>query len=1209
MLKRYGSCCLLTAVCAGLVAAPPTAFAGSGWWHLSSSARPSYLRAGQAANEKQTLTVSATGGSFVLIAPEGKGAAFLPFNVSRQTMQEKLEGLFGSGTVEVPTGEGDETGAHPYEIVFTGALTDRPVEPVRAVSFLQGGRKEASLVETRRGRPDGYVVVTATDLGDANVNGEAATVNLHDGLPAGLAAIGIEGVAGNRTLGPVSCIRASLTCTFGGVLPAFKAIEMRIAVLVQGASAGELNRVTVTGGEAQEATLARPIVVSDTATPFGVEDYKLVNEEEGGTTDRQAGSHPFQQTTTLALNETLDKGGHPASAELPKDLSIRWPPGLIGNPSAVPQCSLGQFLRFSGINPVNECPEQTAVGVAVVTIEEPAGQVGTKDAFTFTAPVFNLEPAHGEPARFGFIAPGSPVIIDAALRSGDDYGVTIHIRNITQTAALLSSTVTIWGVPGDPRHDSSRGYGCLGLEGVCSPLSAHDPPAFLQLPTQCSGNQLETTVTGDSWERPGEPTPAIGESLPALNGCNRLPFNPSLVITPERVEASRPTGLSVDLHVPQQGSKAAAGLVESAARSISVALPEGLSLNPAGSSGLEACSEDLVGFTGFGEITGARTATFTGALPQHGEPAEPLQPGVNFCSDASKIGTVTIRTPILPNAIKGGVYLASQNTNPFGSLLAMYVVAEDPVSGVLIKLVGDVHLGDSGQIVTTFENSPQAPFEDAEFDFFGGERASLTTPSRCGVYTAVGQIVPWASDQSVVSTAAFKIASGPNGRDCPGATLPFSPVLTAGTTSGRAGAFSTLVTNVERNDGDQELRMAELQMPPGLEGLLSTVKLCPETQANAGTCGPESEIGEATVSAGTGNEPVTVPGGRVYITEKYDGAPFGLSIASPARTGPFDLEHDTANPANQPACDCVVARARIEVNPFTGALTITTDASGPHSIPRMIDGVPIDIRAVSVVINRPHFVFNPTNCNVLGAFGTIAGFEGAVSSTVVRFQATDCASLAFAPRMSVTTSGRTTKVRGASLNVKVSYPPAPFGAQANVAKVKVDLPKQLPSRLTTLQQACRAATFDADPANCPPASIVGRARVITPVLPVPLTGPAYFVSHGGQAFPSLTMVLQGYGVTVDLVGATAIKHGITSTTFGAVPDVPFASFELSLPQGRYSALAANADLCHARLTMPATFHAQNGAELHMLTKIGVTGCGKRKPVRRKRQRRTNNRHK
>ena len=677
-------------------------------------------------------------------------------------------------------------------------------------------------------------------------------------------------------------------------------------------------------------------------------------------------------------------------------------------------------------------------------------------------------------------------------------------------------------------------------------------------------------------------------------------------MTPDGTEASKPTGLNVDVHVPQEESLNPNGLAESEPRNITVALPQGVAVNPAGGDGLQACSEGLVGFTGLSEalFPGSRTALFTERLPV------PLQPGVNFCPDASKVATARIKTPILPNPVEGAVYLATQNENPFGSLLAMYIVAEDPVSGVLVKLTGQVHLGETGQLVTTFENSPQAPFEDAELHFFGGERAPLATPARCGPYTTNALFTPWSAEPGEPprqSSSTFNITSGPNGRPCPGASLPFSPSLTGGTTNINAGSFSPLTTTIGREDGQQDMRSVQLHMPLGLSGLLSGVKLCPEAQANEGTCGPESLIGETTVSAGVGNDPVSVKGGRVYITEKYQGAPFGLSIVNPVKAGPFDLEHDTSNPNNQPVCDCVVVRAKIEVDLHTAALTITTDEQGPHAIPNLIDGIPVQIQRVNVTINRPGFTFNPTNCNRFSLTGTIASYEGATLPVSVPFQAANCAVLKFAPKFAVSTSGRTSKARGASLSVKLTYPKAPFGSQANIAKVKVNLPKQLPSRLTTLQKACVAATFEANPASCPAASIVGHAKAITPLLPVPLEGPAYFVSHGGEAFPSLIMRLQGYGVTFDLVGSTFIsKAGITSSTFKTVPDVPVGSFELTLPQGKFSALAANGNLCKSKLTMPTAFVAQNGTTKHQNTKIHVTNCPKHHKKHHHKKTKTNN---
>ncbi len=633
------------------------------------------------------------------------------------------------------------------------------------------------------------------------------------------------------------------------------------------------------------------------------------------------------------------------------------------------------------------------------------------------------------------------------------------------------------------------------------------------------------------------------------------------------------------VHVPQTAALNPEGLAESALRDTTVTLPEGVAINPAGADGLEACSEGLAGFTGFTEFNaefepGVKTATFTPEMP------EPTEPGMNFCPNGSKIGTVKVKTPLLEHELEGTVYLAAQSANPFGSLVAMYLIVEDPFSGSLIKLTGEVALSETGQIITTFKNTPDLPFEELELHFFGGERAPLTTPSRCGTYTTQASFVPWDGNGPVNTSSSFQIEHGPNGGPCPGASLPFDPSLTAGTTNIDAGGFSPFTMTMSREDGQQNLQAISLNMPSGLSGLLSGAKLCGEAEANAGTCGSESEIGETIVSVGVGNDPFTVKGGKVYITGPYKGAPFGLSIVNPAVAGPFNLGK-------------VIVRAKIEVNPNTAALTITSDNEGPYKIPQYIDGIPLQIKHVNVTINRPNFTFNPTNCDPMAITGSLDSTEGSTDALSVPFQATNCATLAFAPKFEASTSGKTSRTDGASLSVKLTYPSAPFGSQANIKQVKVELPKGLPSRLTTLQKACTAAQFHTNPAGCPAASVVGHAKAITPLVPVPLEGPAYFVSNGAEAYPNLIVVLQGYGVTIDLVGDTFIsKTGITSSTFKTVPDAPVGSFELTLPEGPHSALTTDGSPCTQKLTIPTEFLAQNGAELHQTTKIAVTGCPK-----------------
>jgi hypothetical protein len=1213
-----------------------SASAGSPWWHLSSASQPTYLQPGQAKFETQQLTVSATKGKYYLtdrgagFRAEGSGGPPLILEVGEEPkkVQEALEGKYGKGNVEVTGGPGPEA-TNPFEVYvvkFVGGLAYQPVRPMASGSeSLVGGRGEATVRELAEGRPDGVIVVNAVNLGDADANPQTQLITLTDKLSAELTAVHIEGSVDEAlsAFGPASypleCVLGSMACTFNGKsgppgewpqpyaarVPPYNQVQMRIAVNMSGAKSGASNEASVTGGGAPAAAAKQSLVVSGGPAPFGVSSYEMRPEEEGGGADTQAGSHPFQLTTGVTLNETY--GSKPVA--MAKDLHFKLPAGLIGNPTPFAQCSLADFLH----QPQPLCSVQTVVGVARVRIR--LLYAGTVNPFPFTEPLYNIEPAVGEPARFGWVVNNEvPVLLDTGVRTGSDYGVTVSVANISQSAEFLGSEVTFWGVPGDARHNNSRGA-CLegawirateGTSEATCPFEATKPPPLLALPTSCTG-PLQTMVEGDSWPT-GEGSPVRGSQtfgsfpasspLPSLDGCNHLAFTPEIKVSPDGQQASKPTGLTVDVHVPQEGQLNPAGLANSNIKDITVTLPEGVTLNPSAADGLQACSEVQIGYLA-GESHPPSELRFTPKLPGSLGVSEPLQPGVNFCPDAAKIATVKIKTPLLPNPLEGAVYLASPQNfqvfpqeNPFETHVAMYVVAQDPVSGSLVKLPGRVSLNEAtGQIEATFEDNPQLAFEDAELHFFGGERAPLATPSRCGTYTTNATFTPWSGGQPVHSSSNFQVTSGPNGTPCPGASLPFSPSLASGTTNNNAGSFSDLTTTLSREDGQQNIQSVTLHYPPGLSGLLSGVKLCGEAEANAGTCGPESQIGETIVSVGLGGDPFTVTGGRVYITGPYQGAPFGLSIVNPAKAGPFNLQEGRP----------VVVRAKIEVDPHTAALTITTDPSGsPHAIPTIIEGFPLQIKHVNVLVNRPGFTFNPTNCSPMQITGAISSAEGASSPVSVPLQVANCAVLKFAPKFSVSTSGKTSKANGASLTAKLSYPVALFGSQAEITRVKVDLPKQLPSRLTTLQKACTSAQFVLNPAGCPSASKIGFATVTTPLLPVPLTGPAIFVSHGGEAFPSLTMVLQGYGVRIDLVGSTFIsKAGITSTTFKTVPDTPFNTFELNLPQGKFSALAANGNLCKSKLTMPTAFVAQNGLEIHQSTKISVTGCPKAKKTTKK----------
>jgi hypothetical protein len=1202
-----GVCALLSLVL-GTAGAAAQSESPSPWWGVSTGARPTNFGGANGQDEVQQLTVSATKGDVFVADPENPLGAFaiVAYNATADQLREAIETkVYLSRSVQVTGGPGDAGGTKPYVITFPGQAAPAPLVlgmTAELAEFLGEGEAlegEASLVELEAGAASqNQVIVSAENRGDAPTSGTSIVT---DQLPAGLEAVAIEAKAGGPAVGefelpPVHCVLRTLTCTSEGALPPYEAIEVRISVVVRaGAKEGEENSASAFGGGAAQPASASHALAIGAPQRFGIEDYELVPEQLGGAIDTQAGSHPLQLTSVVTFNtQTPDRHGLPRTAALPKDVVAELPPGLLGNPTPFAQCTDAQFANThfpeGGTQGtlINECPEQSAIGVASVTFNESL-ETGLATA---RAPIFNMVPRAGEPARFGFIVAGTvSAFLDASVRSGGDYGVTISANNIDQAAWPLSVKLTFWGVPGGPVHDHERGWTCLQQIAPCPATSPVSPPPFLVLPSACG--PISSTIHADSWATGAKPSvqaDPITYRLPeAIDGCNQLPFEPSLNITPDGSAASTPTGLNVDVHVPQDAVLNANSLAESAVRDITVTLPQGVAVNPAGADGLSACSEALVGYRA--SESGPDHLLFTPTLPQ------PVQEGVNFCPDAAKIASAKITTPILPDPLVGSVYLASQNENPFGSLIAMYIVAQDPVSGVLVKLPGEVKLSDSGQIAATFKNSPQAPFENAEVHFFGGDRAPLATPSHCGSYTTNATLTPWAANGDANANSHFDITTGPHGSPCPPDPLPFSPSLTGGTTNNQAGAFTPLTTTISREDGNQDIQVVRLKMPPGFAGMIASVTPCAEAQANAGTCGPESLIGHTIVSVGLGGNPFSVTGGQVFLTGPYEGAPFGLSILNPAKAGPFDLGK-------------VIVRAKVDIDPHTAQVSVSTDSSGPYAIPHILQGIPLQIKHVNVTIDRPGFAFNPTNCSHLGIDGTIQSTQGATAPVAVPFQVANCATLKFAPKLQISTNGKTSKTNGASLTAKLSYPKkAPQGTQTNIAKVKVALPKQLPSRLTTLQKACLAATFQANPARCPSQSIIGHATVHTPLLPVPLTGPAYFISHGGEAYPSLTILLQGDNVTIELVGSTLIRKGITSTTFKSTPDVPFSTFELTLPQGPYSALTANTNLCKTKkLIMPTDFTAQNGAQIHQNTKIKVKNCHRKRHHRQHHKRHRKSTH-
>jgi uncharacterized repeat protein (TIGR01451 family) len=1055
----------------------------------------------------------------------------------------------------------------------------------------------------------GLLTVTASNLGDESVNAEKSNVHISDTLPAGLEAIAVRASVGPKS-GPSEKGQQNLSCdplpalrctfitqqgTFKSLLP-FEQVTMEITVKVTAGGEAKLtNTARVDGGEAESnkgvkggpvegAVGAQPVTVSSAPTPFGVEKLSLAAENEGGSTDIQAGSHPFQLTTTLAFNSVpatnpVNGEEYPGSPALARNLHVNLPAGLLGNPTAMPQCPEIDF--FSQGLQVNFCEGNTAIGVARVTIYDP----NFFNLDTVVAPVFNLVPKPGEPARFGFDPIGVPIILDTAIDTGGDYHAIVNIENSPQTVTIVSSEVTIWGVPGEAVHDQSRGWECVeggthasAFGKPCTALADQNPHAFLTLPTSCSGRQ-EATVSGDSWPTAQKPEgftlvpPSAPSLMEALAGCDALPFNPSFTVEPEVPAANTPTAVTVHVHVPQDTTLQPNGLGESAVKSTTVTFPEGVLLSPSAANGLQACPEEGIGFLGPKEFEpGVVTNSFTPSLP------------AVLCPSASKVGIVHIKSPDLVDEIEGGVYIAAQNANPFGSLFAMYILAEAKKAGVLVKLAGEVHLNpQTGQISSTFANTPAVPFEDLKLELLGGPRASLTTPPTCGGYETKAAFTPWSGSPAAPGTlpasATFNITSGQGGSGC-SSPPPFAPSLQAGTTNKQAAAYTPFAVTIAHPDSDQALTGVSMTLPPGVAGILASVSLCPEPQASQGTCGPESLIGHATASAGLGPEPFTQSGGQVFITGPYHGAPFGLSIVVPAAAGPFDFGN-------------VVTRSTIKIDPSTAALTINSPLPTMVNTAQYETGVPVQLKQIHVTVDRPNFQFNPTNCNPMAITGTLSGAQGGSEALSYPFQVTNCASLPFAPKLTASSQAQASKNNGASLSVNVES--AGLG-QANIGKVELQLPAALPSRLTTIQKACRDTVFEVNPAGCEEGSVIGRATIHTPVLKNPLTGPAYLVSHGNAAFPDVEFVLQGEGITVVLDGKTDIKKGITYSRFEAAPDAPFTKFETELPTGPHSALGANLpvssnyNLCGSKLVIPTKITGQNGAVIKQSTNIAVSGC-------------------
>lgn len=875
---------------------------------------------------------------------------------------------------------------------------------------------------------------------------------------------------------------------------------------------------------------------------FGIESFdgEVVNQD--GSAATRAGGHPYEAWTAIDFNTTTDENGSPLPDGSFRTIETMLPPGLVGNPNATPKCSLAEFYAGEALEQ-GECSDGTAIGVSVLR----STLYGT-----LYAPVYNLETGPDQAARFGFHLLSATVILNASVRTGGDYGLNIRIPNISQGMPISGTTLRLWGVPADPSHDAERG-GCLfsfGPSGNSCPSGA-PVRAFLTNPTSCVG-PVTTSMRANSWQQPAVWDEASflshdSEGTPVgASGCEQLPFEPSLDVSVQPGRAGSPASLDVHIQIPQH--EAYDELATAHLKKAVVRLPEGVTVNAAAASGLRACTANEVGI-------------------DNGEPVR--------CPDSAKVGTAEIVSPLIDAPLQGSIYLAKQGENPFGGLLAVYLVAE--AKGTLVKLPGRIDLdGASGQVTATFDNGPQLPFSDLKLSFFGGDRAVLAAPDACGTYTVSGRIEPWSGAPAVPVSDAFTIAAGPNGGAC--AEPRHEPGFATGATNPVAGRFSPFVLNLSRGDGSPALTGLRAKLPAGLLAKLAGIPYCPDAalagiprgegsaaaQLAAPSCPAQSRVGSVAVTAGAGNSPFYLDTGQVYLAGPHKGAPLSFAIVVPALAGPFDLGN-------------VVVRTALSVDPATARIEAVTDP-----IPTILAGVPLDLREIRMKLDREQFTLNPTSCDPTSIDGTVAGAAAASAPVSSRFQLAGCAGLGFKPRLALELTGRTK--RGAHPKLRAVLRPRPN--QANLAKVVVTLPRSQFLEQSHIRTVCTRVQFAAG--SCPAGSIYGTAVARTPLLDRPLRGPVYLRS-GDHALPDLVAALHGQ-IDITLSGRIDSVGGRMRASFDVVPDAPLSRFALEMKGGRRGLLVNSRDLCDFPGRARASLRAQNGKARSTRAPLVIAGC-------------------
>lgn len=1200
---------VLLATSAAASAMPAAAGAASPWWQILDGSRPSNLWEPTDNVQEITTTMGSIKGaeefgegtvqvieingdrvgclsSQTFIGEFGCATFYsgLPLISTAVQLEEMLEAVYETD-VQVA---GGPVAAAPFVVTVPGRSVTtigfyKPTEEAKEkeeAEFTLGTAKNELLSAGGSGR----LVVTVTNLGNEAVDGSGEPVTIVDDLPAGVIASDAEGFAGAQDVdGPVDCeVEAGgskVTCLWEGEeLPAYESIEIEIPVSLTGEPPveGAPGTITVTGGGAKEKSAPQEINVTPEEVPFGVERFSAVAEEEGGSATTQAGKHPFQYTTTIQLNSgefvpgvnrTESSVEQPAQ---PRNFRFTLPAGIIGNTRSVPQCSLADFYGITE-RLTNECPDDTAVGIAATTLIE-------KSVIKFTrlgAPLFNLTPGVGEPARFGLTASGVSVVIDTEVDPDDEYRIIATVRNTTQLARILSSTVTIWGTPGDPAHDGQRGWFCgyhFGSSlGVCENPSGANEDAFLRVPVNCSA-PLHAATEVEPWNTPlGSVVASKPFMSPSLEGCAGVPFEPSISVAPTSKKAGGPSGLDVEVNMPSKGLLAKDAIAEGQAKKVEVVLPDGVTINPSQAEGLAACSP-----------------------AQYAQETAGSAPGAG-CPEAAKVGSVQVKTPILEEEAKGSVYVAKPFDNPFGSLVALYIVAKIPQRGILVKQAGRVELNpQTGQIATTFDNLPQVPFESFKLHFTEGSRAPLVMPQKCGTYDMVTRFTPWSAEdpdsptpsEIVTKTSPISIDQG-----CPSGAPGFSPDFVAGTADNSAGSYSPFNIRLTRTDDEQEFSRFSVKLPKGVIGKLAGIPFCSDAaiaaaQARTGpnggqeeldspSCPSGSQIGRTLAGAGVGPDLTYVPG-KVYMAGPYKGAKLSVVAITPAKVGPFDL-------------GTIVIRQALRIDPTTAE--VTSDGSSSDPIPHILQGVVVHARDIRIFIDRENFVLNPTSCEKMTAAATVVSGGGASAAVSSPFQAADCASLGLKPKLSIQLLGGTKRTATPRLKAVLTA----RKGDANIGRAQVTLPKSEFLEQAHIRTVCTRVQFNAGGGNgeqCPKGAIYGKAKATSPLLDETLSGPV-FLRSSDHELPDLVAALHSAKVDINLVGRIDSVGGGIRSTFEGVPDAPVTKFTLEMQGGKKGLIVNSTNICKGKHYAKANFKGQNGRRYEFKPLV-KTQCGGKK---------------